>query len=101
MPSIRLFPHDPAQFRTREELATWLDAEMRKNGGRYRLVTSGAPPKELPAGTVVLFRHGHYLVGEAAVASYDRRPFTEDGVEYAAQVFFNPDTIRVFTPPVR
>ena len=100
MPSIRLFPHSQGVFATPEELADWLRTRLGANGGRYRLLRKG-PPKELTRGTVVLFRHGNHIIGEAVVDRYNREPFTEEGVAYTAQVFFKPETIRVFDTPVR
>lgn len=107
-PGTTIFPNSSArEFGTPEELTEWLAADLRANGGNYRIRTTTAPdepnrrpPSTLPAGSVVLFRHRDVFVGEAVVRSYDRTAFTEGGLNYGPRVVFDPDSVRLITPPL-
>src|SRR5438067_1623191 len=102
-PHIRVFPCG-SEFPSADALVTWLMIALRARGGRYHL-RSGDAVADLAPGSVVLFRHGDTIVGEAVVREYVReggttRSLTGQDEPYGARVVFAPDTIRVFAPPL-
>jgi hypothetical protein len=103
-PHIRVFPHSPEEFSSIDSLTTWLMTGLKARGGIYHM-RSARSVKELPEGSIVLFRYGHKVVGEAVVSSYIKEPSpdkTIDGgeVTYEARTTFEPTSIRIFSPPV-
>jgi hypothetical protein len=64
--------------------------------------------KDLPPGSVVLFRYGHRIVGEAVVGKGKElleekvkgHTLTGEEAEYGARVTFVPSSIRLFAPAV-
>src|SRR5262249_37777561 len=76
-------------------------------GGVYHLRNANAV-KDLPRGSVVLFRYGDGIVGEAVVCkgkvtfSEKKTDRTLTGVEaeYGAEVTFVPSSIRLYAPPL-
>src|SRR4051812_27708084 len=101
-PQIRIFPCGD-EFPSPDALVTWLLIALRARGGHYHL-RSGNAVAGLPPGSIVLFRHGDVVVGEAVVREYTReagtdRSLTGQQEAYGARVTFAPDTIRVFAPP--
>jgi hypothetical protein len=104
MSHIRIFPHSKDEFPSLDMLTTWLLTALKARGGRY-MIRSGDRIAELPAGSVVLFRYGHVIVGEAVVFSYVRdskndRTLLGQEMQYEAYVEFSPSSIRLFVPPV-
>ncbi len=108
MPShIRIFPHSHDEFPSEDSLLTWLLTALRARGGVYHLRSADAV-KELPPGSIVLFRYGHHVVGEAIVQKgkeiYQQKlsvPKVHGGAaEYEAQVTFVPCSIRLYAPPL-
>jgi hypothetical protein len=104
---LRIFPHSQEEFPTEDSLRTWLLTALRGRGGVYHLRHRDSV-KSVPPGTVVLFRYGNRIVGEAVVCK-DKEVFAEAlrdrtlaGVvtEYGAQVTFVPSSIRLYAPPV-
>jgi hypothetical protein len=95
-PQVRIFPHSQEEFLSKDELMTWLLNGLRCRGGEYHLVSFDAVA-ELPPGSIVLFRHGHEIIGEAVVAKGKEQCSAE---EYAAQVTFSPSSIRLYSPPL-
>jgi hypothetical protein len=88
-------------------LLAWLSTVLRARGGVYYLRRADAI-KSLPPGSVVLFRYGNDIVGEAVVWK-DKEPLsaTEKGhnllgkdVTYAARITFLPSSIRIYAPPL-
>ncbi|HXC44818.1 MAG TPA: hypothetical protein VNY51_15010 [Candidatus Dormibacteraeota bacterium] len=84
---------------------TWLLTGLRGRGGVYHL-TSADAVADLPPGSIVLFRYGHEIIGEAVVRKgketgsvTGRTLLGEDG-EYAARVTFAPSSIRLYSPPL-
>ena len=68
-PRVRIFPHSKEEFPSEDSLRDWLLGELRdkdKNGGVYHLRTSSRV-KDLPPGSIVLFRYGKGIVGEGVV----------------------------------
>ena len=104
-PHIRIFPHSREEFPSVDTLTTWLLTGLKASGGRYLLVRRNAVD-ELPSGSLVLFRHGQVVVGEAIVTEYRRdwpersRTLLGEERQYEACVRFSPGSIRLYAPPV-
>jgi hypothetical protein len=105
---VRIFPHSREQFPSDDLLRIWLLNGLRGRGGRYRLTSAGGgKPQNLAPGSIVLFRHGDDIVGEAVVKTGIEK---EDGTErnlwsgkdekYEAVVTFAPSSIRLYAPPL-
>jgi hypothetical protein len=104
MPHIRIFPHSKDEFPSLDMLTTWLMTALKARGGRY-LIRSANAVADLPTGSVVLFRYGHVIVGEAVVCRYVRdsakdRTLLGQETHYEAHVVFSPTSIRLFVPPL-
>jgi hypothetical protein len=107
MSHIRIFPHSQKEFPSRDFLMTWLLTSLRGLGGVYHLRTAAAVD-ELPAGSVVLFRHGHEVIGEAVVLKGKEvfaepvkgRTLSSEEVSYEARVTFAPSSVRLYAPPL-
>jgi hypothetical protein len=64
--------------------------------------------KELPPGSVVLFRYGQAIMGDAVVCKgkevfkepVTARTTSGEDEEYAARVTFAPSSIRLYAPPL-
>ncbi|MGA7217982.1 MAG: hypothetical protein WBX38_06685 [Candidatus Sulfotelmatobacter sp.] len=104
-PQIRIFPHSQAEFPSKELLMMWLVIGLRGRGGAYHL-TSADAVADLSPGSLVLFRYGHEIIGEAVVCkgkelggAKGRSLLGEEG-SYAAQVTFAPSSIRLYSPPL-
>jgi hypothetical protein len=104
-PQVRIFPHSQAEFPSKDLLMTWLLIGLRGRGGVYHL-TSADAVADLPPGSIVLFRYGHEIVGEAVVCkgketggARGRTLLGEEG-DYAARVTFAPSSIRLYSPPL-
>src|SRR5262249_21824994 len=63
---VRIFPHSQKEFPSEDSLLTWLLTGLRGRGGVYLLRNADAV-KDVPTGSVVLFRYGNRIVGEAVV----------------------------------
>jgi hypothetical protein len=103
MPHIRVFPHSTDEFPSLGMLTTWLLTALKARGGRYLIRSAKAVP-DLPTGSVVLFRCGHVIVGEAVVFTYvhdsaKNRTLLDQEMEYEAHGEFSPASIRLFVPP--
>jgi hypothetical protein len=104
---VRIFPHSQQEFPSEDTLLTWLLTGLRGRGGVYHLRDADAV-KDLPPGSVVLFRYGHRIVGEAVVwkgkelfpEKIKDRMLTGEVAEYAAKVTFVPNSIRLYAPPL-
>jgi hypothetical protein len=104
---VRIFPHSQQEFPSEDSLLTWLLTALRGRGGVYLLRNANAV-KDLPAGSVVLFRYGQNIVGEAIVSKGKEvfpekltdRTLTGKEAEYGAQVTFVPSSIRLYAPPL-
>jgi hypothetical protein len=107
-PQVRIFPHDTKEeFRSEDLLRMWLLNGLRGRGGVYHLRSKNAVA-DLPPGSVVLFRYGKVIVGEAVVQKdkeipndtlRDKTLFGESA-DYEAQVTFAPSSIRLYAPPL-
>jgi hypothetical protein len=104
-PQVRIFPHSQAEFPSKDLLMTWLLTGLRGRGGVYHL-TSADAVADLPPGSIVLFRYGHEIIGEAVVckgketgSAAGRSLLGQEG-EYAARVIFAPSSIRLYSPPL-
>jgi hypothetical protein len=95
-PQVRIFPHNTGEFPERDDLMTWLLNGLRGRGGEYHL-TSADAVADLPPGSIVLFRHGNEIIGEAVVRKGKELC---SGKAYAAQVTFATSSIRLYSPPV-
>jgi len=103
-PHIRIFPHSREEFPSIDALTTWLMAGLRARGGTYHMRSANSV-KDLPRGSIVLFRYGHVIVGEAVVASYVKEESNDctlagDEIRYEARTEFDPSSIRIYCPPV-
>jgi hypothetical protein len=104
-PQVRIFPHSQTEFPSKDLLMTWLLIGLRGRGGVYHL-TSADAVASLPPGSIVLFRYGHEIIGEAVVRKGKEvqraggRTLLGDDGEYAAQVTFAPSSIRLYSPPL-
>jgi hypothetical protein len=104
---VRIFPHSQQEFPSEDSLLTWLLTGLRGRGGVYHLRDADAV-RELPPGSVVLFRYGHRIVGEAIVwkgkelfpEKVKDRTLTGQEAEYAAQITFVPSSIRLYAPAI-
>lgn len=105
-PHIRIFPHDTKEeFRSIDQLTSWLLTGLRARGGMYHLKSAGAVA-DLPRGSLVLFRYGNVIVGEAIVwkekelENMKDRTVSGEMAEYEAKVTFAPSSIRLYSPPL-
>jgi len=107
-PQVRIFPHSvEKEFPSEKSLKAWLLVDLRQAGGVYRLRTASRV-KDLPPGSIVLFRYGKRIVGEAVVwkgkqllnPRVKETTRTGEEGEYAAQVTFAPSSIRLYAPPL-
>jgi hypothetical protein len=102
-PHIHIFPHSQKEFPSRDTLTTWLLTGLKARGGKYFLSRDAVA--ELPPGSLVLFRYGQLVVGEAVVIEHSRELSGDrngdDDQEYEACVRFSPSSIRIYSPPVR
>jgi hypothetical protein len=104
---VRVFPHSQKEFPSVDSLLTWLLTGLRGRGGVYLLRNADAV-REVPPGSVVLFRYGSRIVGEAVVSKGKEvfaekikdRMLTGEEAEYGAQVTFIPSSIRLYAPPL-
>jgi hypothetical protein len=104
MPHLRIFPHSQEEFPSLDFLQTWLMTVLKARGGIYNLRNRNAVA-DLPGGSIVLFRYGDQIIGEAVVRGYKRethptQPAMADGRPYEAHVEFAPDSLRLYAPPV-
>ncbi len=103
---VRIFPCSRKEFPTEDSLLAWLLTGLRGRGGVY-LMRNTDSVKDLPPGSVVLFRYGKSLVGEAVVwkgkevfdAKRKDQTLTGEEAEYEGQVTFMPSSIRLYAPP--
>jgi hypothetical protein len=104
---VRIFPHSKDEFRTEDSLLTWLLTALRGRGGVY-LLRDESQVKDLSAGSIVLFRYGQNLVGEAVVWKEKQifpqkvkdRTLTGELAEYEGQLTFCPSSIRLYAPAI-
>jgi hypothetical protein len=106
-PQVRIFPHSKKEFPSVDHLRAWLLNGLRGRGGLYHLRAKDAVA-ELPPGSIVLFRYGKEIVGEAVVRKgkeliqLKAKDATQSGEEeeYEAQVTFAPSSICLYAPPL-
>lgn len=103
-PHIRIFPHSKEEFVSRDTFTTWLWTALKAAGGQYSLRRKDAVA-DLPPGSLVLFRYGSVVVGEAVVVRYSSSPSRGQALsgkpqKYEACVWFSPSSIRIYAPPV-
>ena len=102
---VRIFPHSRDEFSSVDMLRMWLLNGLRGGGGIYLLRRADAVAT-LPIGSVVLFRYGNEIVGEAIVSEEKKvqqvtaQTLAGRSFEYAAQVTFAPSSIRLYSPAV-
>jgi hypothetical protein len=106
-PHIRILPHDTKkEFLSEDALTTWIGDSRNglKKDGEYLLVSKQSIA-ELPRDSLVLFRYGNKIVGEAIVTEYCKSPkigktLTGERREYEAYIKLLPSSIRVYISPV-
>jgi hypothetical protein len=105
---VRIFPHNVEdEFPSEDLLRMWLLNGLRGRGGEYHLRNKDAVA-DLPPGSIVLFRWGNAIVGEAVVWKQKEvfpqkkkdRTLLGKEQEYEAQVTFAPSSIRLYAPPL-
>ena len=104
---VRIFPHSQKEFPSEDTLRTWLLTGLPGRAGVYHLRNADGV-RDLAVGSIVLFRYGHKIVGEAVVwkgketfpEKVKDRTLTGEEEEYGAQVTFAPSSIRLYAPPV-
>ena len=105
---LRIFPHSQKEFPSAESLTIWLVTALLTRGGVYYLKSAKAV-RDLPVGSVVLFRHGESIVGEGVISEgkalfrqkVKGKTFLGEDEEYDAQFTFAPSSIRLYSPPLR
>jgi|Deesub1362B_J571_1020462.scaffolds.fasta_scaffold06895_2 hypothetical protein len=91
---LRIFPHSKQEFATADDLRSWLVTALKARGGRYLLRSNQG---SIPRGSVVLFRHGNQIVGEAVVEEdFVSQPVEVDGVTYEGSIKFAVSSIRLY-----
>ena len=103
-PHIRVFPHIREEFPSLDSLTSWLLTGLKARGGTYHM-RSHKSVKELESGSIVLFRYGDKIVGEAVVSSYVKGCFPDktiagEDIKYEARTVFAPSSIRIYAPPI-
>ena len=103
--NIRIFPHAREEFPSLDTFVTWLHTSLKARNGLYNLRAKNAA--DVPPGSIVLFRYGQEIVGEAVVIDkkiFDspilERTFTGAEAKYEARVAFVPSSIRLFVPAI-
>jgi len=104
---VRVFPHSQKEFPSEDSLLTWLLTGLRGRGGVY-LLRNANSVKDVPPGSVILFRYGSKIVGEAVISKgketfadkVEDRTLTGEDAEYEAQVTFVPSSTRLYAPPL-
>jgi hypothetical protein len=104
---LQIFPHSQQEFPSMEILMMWMLNGLRGRAGVYYFRDASAI-RDLPRGSVVLFRWQRIIVGEAVVWKEKEvfrdqlREKTLQGqdVGYTAQVTFAPSSIRLYSPPL-
>ena len=93
---MRIFPHSRDEFETADDLKTWLLTALKARGGRYFLRLDSKHGSN-PTGSIVLFRHGDEIVGEAVVEQdFVPEPKIEGGFSYEGYIKFSPSSIRTY-----
>jgi len=103
---LRIFPCQKEEFPSLDLLTMWLATGLKARAGNYHL-RSRTSVADLVTGSIVFFRYGQSLVGEAIVSAYEtfqepKRDRTLMGQEadYEASVTFCASSIRLYVPPV-
>ena len=95
-PMIRIFPHSRDEFETTDDLKTWLLTALKARGGRYYL-REGSKYGSNPPGSIILFRYGDEIVGEAVVEEdFTPEHKAESGFRYEGYIKFEPSSIRTY-----
>ena len=111
-PAVCIFPHSNNEFRDADSLRRFLRDDLRgSRDGRYLLRKIGWKSKDFGsravAGSLVLFGKNGLVVGEGSMASgileldppVEGNTATGEPAVYYHQVFFQPDTVRVYDMP--
>jgi hypothetical protein len=96
--SIRLFPHSSLEFDGVGQLADFLENDLYKRRGIYR-VPKVSGYSGLRPGDLVIFHKDRRFVGEARVAKAVRRyrkPLVGPDQTYEGEIVFDPKSIRVY-----
>lgn len=101
---IRVFPHSRDEFPTVHSLQTWLMNSLKASGGNYYL-RSPTAVKDLDRGSIMLFRYGDEIVGEAVVhvhelGRFDRSTPSGELVTYQSRIEIETSSIRLYAPPI-
>lgn len=98
IPIIRIFPHDK-YFPKDQDFKGWLHFTLRIRDGFYYFPTaSKSVVDNTPRGSVVLFRFGKAIIGEAVVKSDIQR---SDLGAYEWMIQFEPSSIKLYNRPLR
>ena len=97
MSTIRIFPHSREEFRSADELASWLQSGLRYRDGKYHLRRVGAGIGSIPPGSVVLFRFDKEIIGEAIVKQdVVEEEIVDSGYTYKGYIQFEQSSVRVY-----
>lgn len=97
MSVIRIFPHSRKEFRSADELASWLQSGLRDRDGKYHLRNVGAGIGSTPPGSVVLFRFDKEIIGEAIVKQdVIEEEIVDSGYTYKGYIQFEQSSVRVY-----
>jgi len=101
-PIIRIFPHSREEFKSADELRTWLYNELRLRDGKYNLrsIQTVGIGKNTP-GTLILFRFNKEILGEAIVKEdviEEKNIFEE--IEYEGMIRVEASSIRIYRKPI-
>ena len=85
------------EFRSEDDLRTWLKTTLVFRNGKYNLRSIGQVPK-MPIGSIVLFRIEKAIVGEGVVKKEIGSSEFED---YEGMVQFEPSSLRIYKEPLK
>ena len=99
--TIRIFPHSREEFKTDDELRSWLYNGLRLKDGEYYLRAIRGVGS-IPKGSIVLFRFDKDIVGEAIVKEDVKKiDIIENGVKYEGMIKFEASSIRIYRRPIK
>jgi len=94
---LRIFPTTRKEFKTVDEFACWLLTSLKARDGIYHLRSSRGEVKKTPPGSVVSFRFGNELIGEAIVkCGFVEEKVEIAGVTYEGHIQFEESSLRIY-----
>lgn len=98
--AVYLFPHSPKEFPTPQLLGAFLQGELGRRGGVYRVATARGY-RRVQVGSLVLFHKNRFLVGQAEVKQsltpyQGTIPSPVTDRPYQGQLAFDSSTVTVY-----